>query len=177
MKYKALGVIGAVLLVLLTAPSTLGQDTTSVENTQTLQRGNIIIGRLYIRWDPSIIYRDSKTFLRAGMDVSASPRVRYFYSIRVVVYDPYPAKNGRPEIESRTLVGCRTHAEFRYDHMRRAWVFDSGLCSASGRNSFEITARWRPTVPGTYRADVIGCIRGPFGDTSCAIRLAMLTVR
>ncbi len=176
MKYKALGVIGAVLLVLLTAPSTLGQTTTGVEGKPTPNAGtDIIIGRTYIWWDPSVIFAGSVTRLHAGMDVlSSSPRVRYFYSIRVVVYDPHPAINGRPVLVSHTLVGCRTHAEFRYDHMRRAWVFDSGICFAWGSNSFRIIASWRPMVPGRYMAEVTGCLHGL--TTGCSSRSATLTV-
>ncbi len=175
MKYKALGVIGAVLLVLLTAPSTLGQTTTGVENTQP-PRVPDIIWWPYIWWNPPIIDTGSVTHLHAGMRVITT-RNSLRYSVRVVIYDPYPDRNGRPEIVSHTLIGCMPVRGFRYDYIRRAWVFDSGICFAWGirsSNDFGITARWRPTVPGRYVAEVTACIHELGGG--CESRSATLVV-
>ncbi len=174
MKYKALGVIGVVLLVLLTAPSTLGQTTTGVEGKPTAP--TLIVWR-YIWWDPSVIYADSVTHLHAGMDVLALGRSRY--SIRVVIYDPYPDINGRPVIVSHTIVGCSPGPGFRfnYDRARRAWVFYSGICDAMGifSNNFGITARWQPRIFGEYRAEVTTCIHEPIGG-GCESRSDTLVV-
>ncbi len=174
-KYKTLGVIGAVLLVLLAAPSTLGQTTTGGEDKPTPNL--IIIGWTYIWWDPSYIYPGSITFLNAGMDVIALG-APFKYSIRVVIYDPYPVTNGGPVLVSHTLVGCRPGPgfSFEYDPARRAWVFYSGICTSTrtGYDSLRITARWRPREPGIYMAEITSCLHEL--PTSCASSRAMLIV-
>ncbi len=179
MKYKALGVIGAVLLVLLMAPSTLGQDTTGGEVRKV--GSALLIWGPYIGWSPPFIPAGSETRLSAGISVISFGVNSLRYSIRVVVYDPYPVTNGRPEIISnRLLFDCSPGSGFRfdYDYARRAWVFDSGICSTQLRgfyNNFGITASWRPRVAGTYRAEVIACVHEQFGG-GCESRSATLIV-
>ncbi len=178
MKYKALGIIGAVLLVLLTAPSTLGQTTTGVEITQP-PRVPGIIWWPYIWWNPSVIFAGSVTHLHAGIQVIS--RSSLSYSIRVVIYDPYPDRNFPPPlIVSHSLVGCGIgRPNIIYDPRIRAWVINSGECFVRGgyiSGNFGITARWQPRVAGTYRAEVTACVNEPLGRR-CESRSATLFVR
>jgi len=174
-KYKTLGVIGAVLLVLLVAPSTLGQVTTGGKEKPT---PDTLIAWPYIWWNPTTIYAGSVTYLNAGIGV-ISLLGHSIYSVKVVVYDPYPTINGRPEIVSQTLVGCRPDAgfTFTYDNRMGAWVFYSGVCNAVGigfYNIFGITARWQPKVSGTYVAEVTACVHELLGG--CESQSASLVV-
>jgi hypothetical protein len=174
-KYKALGVMGAVLLVLLVAPSALGQVTTGGEDKPT---PNTFIAWPYIWWNPSSIYAGSVTYLNAGINV-ISFLGQSTYSVKVVVYDPYPAMNGKPVIVSHTLVGCRPDAgfTFTYDSRMGAWVFYSGVCDARGigiYNTFGITASWQPKVSGTYVAEVTACVHELIGG--CESQSASLVV-
>ncbi len=179
MKYKALGVIGAVLLVLLTAPSTLGQTTTGVEGKPTPNAGITTIGRTYIWWNPSVIFAGSVTHLHAG--VSAVPILNRPYFVRVAIYDPYPTRNGRPVIVLGWSSGCRPVREitFTYDYARRAWVLHL-VCDEKGRIIYgiHIIARWRPEVPGIYIADIRVCPHELFDfPLFCRGSLATLEVR
>jgi len=144
----------------------------------TVKEPNTLIAWAYFWWNPKQISAGGTTYLNGGITVITIYGYSS-YSVDIRVYDNNPRANGPPVITSSSLTGCNVELKFVYDNSLKAWRFYSGVCNYYGRPgiyNFGITARWQPTVKGSYTGESYVCLHEP-PATGCESAYDVLTVR